>query len=135
MISLIEGLFRWLFQKEQMKMLLLGLDNAGKTTTLEYMKKTRTGHGLSADQITPTIGLNVATVDVDIGTSFAGPFGASPCGAGHTVQVTVWDLGGQVMLRSIWRRYFQECEVGCWISIEVKRASLSWPSDQPSALD
>lgn len=65
-----------------MKILMLGLDNAGKTTILYKLKlnKIKTS--------APTVGFNVETV------SF------------RNVKFNMWDVGGQDRLRPLWRHYF-----------------------------
>lgn len=65
------------------RILLLGLDGAGKTTILYKVK-------LNENIVTiPTIGFNVETV--------------SPC---RGVTFTVWDVGGQSKIRPLWKHYF-----------------------------
>jgi ADP-ribosylation factor protein 1 len=69
------------------RILLLGLDAAGKTTILYKVK-------LDENIVTiPTIGFNVETV--------------TPC---RGVSFTVWDVGGQYKIRPLWRYYFQNTQ-------------------------
>ncbi|OWF52172.1 ADP-ribosylation factor-like [Mizuhopecten yessoensis] len=69
------------------RILMLGLDAAGKTTVLYKIK-------LNENVCTiPTIGFNVEEV--------------SPC---KGVSFTVWDVGGQEKIRALWRHYFQNTE-------------------------
>lgn len=65
-----------------MKILMLGLDNAGKTTILYKLKlnKIKTS--------APTVGFNVETVTY------------------KNVKFNMWDVGGQERLRPLWRHYF-----------------------------
>lgn len=94
MFSLLSGLLRWLFSKNEVHILVLGLDNAGKTTFLEHsktlLKRRSTAGGVSLDRIPPTVGLNIGKLDVD------------------NTRVILWDLGGQTILRSIWTKYYSE---------------------------
>lgn len=82
--------------KTEVRLLLLGLDNAGKTTTLEQCKiafdrnTSRRGRNLQPDRILPTIGLNIGRLQV------------------QNADVTVWDLGGQNSFRSIWDKYYSD---------------------------
>lgn len=70
---------------------MIGLDHAGKTTLLERIK-THYGKtpGIPIDKINPTIGMNLARV-------FA-----------SGSQVIIWDLGGQIKMRTMWERYYDE---------------------------
>lgn len=65
-----------------MRLLMLGLDAAGKTTILYKLK-------LNQDVTTiPTVGFNVETVTY------------------KNVKFNVWDVGGQDKIRPLWRHYF-----------------------------
>jgi small GTP-binding protein len=76
------GLFqRWFWQRET-RCLILGLDNAGKTTIL---KRLRLGSFVDTN---PTIGFNVETI------SYPG------------LSIKLWDVGGQEHMRPLWRHYF-----------------------------
>lgn len=79
-------------QKEkEMRILLLGLDNAGKTTILKRF------NGESIDEISPTLGFNIKTIEH----------------RGYTLNV--WDVGGQKSLRSYWRNYFESTDGLIWV--------------------
>ncbi|ESO82278.1 hypothetical protein LOTGIDRAFT_135017 [Lottia gigantea] len=65
------------------RILMLGLDAAGKTTVLYKLKLNETVCTI------PTIGFNVETVSPVKGVSF-----------------TVWDVGGQEKIRQLWRHYY-----------------------------
>ena len=67
-------------------MLVLGLDNAGKTTILKKFK------GEDIDTISPTLGFDIQTFD------FRG------------YKLNVWDVGGQKTIRSYWRNYFDQTD-------------------------
>uniref|UniRef100_A0A5K3G736 ADP-ribosylation factor n=2 Tax=Mesocestoides corti TaxID=53468 RepID=A0A5K3G736_MESCO len=68
-------------QKEA-RILMVGLDAAGKTTILYRLKLGETAVTI------PTIGFNVETVSY------------------KNVTFTVWDVGGQEVIRPLWRYYF-----------------------------
>ena len=73
----------------QVNLCIVGLDGAGKTTVLERAKA-EFGSRLPAlppEKITPTVGMNLATLDL------------AGC------RVTFWDLGGAARVRSLWSRY------------------------------
>ncbi|XP_033761575.1 uncharacterized protein LOC117343343 [Pecten maximus] len=80
------SLFKGLFGKQEMRILMVGLDAAGKTTILYKLKL-----GEIVTTI-PTIGFNVETVEY------------------KNISFTVWDVGGQDKIRPLWRHYFQNTQ-------------------------
>ncbi|ENN76084.1 ADP-ribosylation factor 2 [Dendroctonus ponderosae] len=78
----ISTVFTRLFSKKPMRILMVGLDAAGKTTILYKLKL-----GEIVTTI-PTIGFNVETVEY------------------KNISFTVWDVGGQTKIRKLWRHYF-----------------------------
>lgn len=79
----ISSLFNKLWGKQEMRILMVGLDAAGKTTILYKLKL-----GEVVTTI-PTIGFNVETVEY------------------KNISFTVWDVGGQDKIRPLWRHYYQ----------------------------
>jgi len=72
--------------KKDMRILMVGLDAAGKTTILYKLKL-----GEVVTTI-PTIGFNVETVEY------------------KNISFTVWDVGGQDKIRPLWRHYYQNTQ-------------------------
>jgi len=72
--------------KKEMRILMVGLDAAGKTTILYKLKL-----GEVVTTI-PTIGFNVETVEY------------------KSISFTVWDVGGQDKIRPLWRHYYQNTQ-------------------------
>ena len=75
-----------MFGKRQVRILMLGLDAAGKTTILY---KLMLGEAVST---VPTIGFNVETVEY------------------KNISFVVWDVGGQDTIRPLWKHYFQNTD-------------------------
>ena len=75
-------LFDFWSSNKEMRILMLGLDGAGKTTVLYKLKL---GEVISS---VPTIGFNVETVQY------------------KKINFQVWDIGGQEKLRLLWRHYY-----------------------------
>ncbi|GAB1607467.1 ADP-ribosylation factor-like [Argonauta hians] len=77
--------------KDESRIMMLGLDAAGKTTLLYKLKLNEYVNTI------PTMGFNVETVTFK-GLSF-----------------TVWDVGGQDKIRSLWKHYYQD--VSCLLYV------------------
>lgn len=71
-----------MFDKKEARILMLGLDGAGKTTILFKLKL---GEVVSS---IPTIGFNVETLEY------------------KNIKFTVWDVGGQDSIRAMWKHYY-----------------------------
>eukprot|EP00455_Lapot_gusevi_P015246 TRINITY_DN176_c0_g2_i1.p1 TRINITY_DN176_c0_g2~~TRINITY_DN176_c0_g2_i1.p1 ORF type:complete len:187 (-),score=76.09 TRINITY_DN176_c0_g2_i1:199-759(-) len=84
--SFFSQLFARLISKQEMRILMVGLDAAGKTTILYKLKL-----GEVVTTI-PTIGFNVETVEY------------------KNISFTVWDVGGQDKIRPLWRHYYQNTQ-------------------------
>ena len=92
------GFFSRFFTKDY-RILMLGLDSAGKTTMLYKLK-------LDEYLTTiPTIGFNVENIQY------------------KNINLTVWDIGGQDKIRSLWRHYFDNSDALIFIidSTDVSR--------------
>ncbi|CAI2179182.1 16812_t:CDS:2 [Funneliformis geosporum] len=79
---LLSKLWRKLTSKEEVKIVLVGLNNAGKTTVL---------YKLLLNEVvvtTPTIGSNVEEIIY------------------KNIHFLMWDLGGQDSLRATWKTYY-----------------------------
>ncbi|CAL8094743.1 unnamed protein product [Calicophoron daubneyi] len=73
-------------KKKDVRVLLVGLDAAGKTTILYRLKL-----GESVNVI-PTIGFNVEKVKY------------------KKFRLSIWDTGGQYKIRPLWRHYYQDTQ-------------------------
>ena len=72
--------------KRDVRILMLGLDSAGKTTIVFKLKLGETVSTI------PTVGFNVQTVEY------------------KRLRFTMWDVGGQTKLRPLWRHYYAGTE-------------------------
>ena len=68
MYTLLSGLYNHVTQKDDYFVLILGLDNAGKTTFLESAKTkfTKDYNGIKPSKITATVGLNIGQIDLSL---------------------------------------------------------------------
>ncbi|XP_063819604.1 ADP-ribosylation factor-like [Pseudophryne corroboree] len=87
--GLLSSLYETLtnFSSTKARILMLGLDAAGKTTVLYKIKLNETVCTI------PTIGFNVETVEPT-----------------RNVMFTVWDVGGQDKIRALWSHYFMNTD-------------------------
>ncbi|KAH3732109.1 ADP-ribosylation factor [Pelomyxa schiedti] len=88
------------------RVLMVGLDNAGKTTILY---KLRLGEVVAT---VPTIGFNVETVEY------------------KSLRFTVWDVGGQEKLRAIWKHYYQGTQAIIFVVDSADKARISDAQDE-----
>lgn len=82
--------------KEEYSVLLLGLDNAGKTTLLSQIKALfqPRADGTPAPnpgKTVPTVGQNVSTISLP------------------DMYLKIWDVGGQITMRNLWQSYYSSC--------------------------
>lgn len=71
--------------------LVLGLDNAGKTTLLEQIKSQYNPNHEPNLNTVPTVGQNVSLIDLG------------------DLYLRIWDVGGQHSLRGLWQEYYSSC--------------------------
>ncbi|XP_016363135.1 ADP-ribosylation factor-like protein 3 isoform X1 [Sinocyclocheilus anshuiensis] len=83
----------------ELRIVLLGLDNAGKTTLLKCLASE------DVNTITPTQGFNIKSV------------------ASHGMKLNVWDIGGQRKIRPFWKKYLENTDVLVYVidSADKKR--------------
>ncbi|KAI8997981.1 ADP-ribosylation factor-like protein 3-like protein [Gaertneriomyces semiglobifer] len=84
----------------EIRVLLLGLDNAGKTTILKRLASE------DITEIKPTQGFNIKSVQQE------------------GFKMNVWDIGGQKAIRPYWRNYFDSTDILIYIIDSVDRRRL-----------
>ncbi|GAA5825895.1 Arf family GTPase ARL1 [Sporobolomyces salmoneus] len=95
------SMFKALFNRStEMRILMLGLDSAGKTTILYRLQ--------IGEVVTtiPTIGFNVETVQY------------------KNIKFQVWDLGGQTSIRPYWRCYYADTKAVVYVVDSSDRERL-----------
>jgi len=85
--------------EKELRILLLGLDSAGKTTILKSLASEDVSH------ITPTQGFNIKSVQ------------------SSNFKLNVWDIGGQRKIRPYWKNYFENTDILIYVidSADQKR--------------
>ncbi|KAF3424562.1 hypothetical protein E2986_08578 [Frieseomelitta varia] len=106
MYTLLHGLYKYLVQKDEYFILILGLDNAGKTVR-NQKSLDNLWLSMNPSKITTTVGLNIGKIDI----------------AG--VRFNFWDLGGQEELRSLWDKYYAESHAVIYIVDSSDREKIS----------
>ena len=107
--NLITRLLDSFSSKDPKRILMLGLDAAGKTTILYKLKL---GETLAS---VPTIGFNVETVEY------------------KNLKWTIWDIGGQKKIRDLWKHYLVNNDAIIYVldssdeeRIQEARQTLDW---------
>eukprot|EP01134_Creolimax_fragrantissima_P006656 CFRG6656T1 len=95
------SLFGRLFGENEVRVLILGLDGAGKTTILYRLQ---VGEVVTT---IPTIGFNVETVTY------------------KNLKFQVWDLGGQTSIRPYWRCYYANTDAIIYVVDSADRDRMS----------
>ncbi|THV87447.1 ARF/SAR superfamily, partial [Aureobasidium pullulans] len=106
----LSTLSRLVWAKKEIRILILGLDNAGKTTLLYRLK--------IGEVVTtiPTIGFNVESVNY------------------KNLNFNVWDLGGQTSIRPYWRCYYANTAAVIFVIDSTDVDRLSTAADELSAM-
>lgn len=91
----VDGVFTLSLSTEY-SVLLLGLDDAGKTTLLSqikalYQPRPEGAPPSNPGKTVPTVGQNVATVSLP------------------EMNLKIWDVGGQISMRGLWQSYYSSC--------------------------
>ncbi|KAL4977403.1 P-loop containing nucleoside triphosphate hydrolase protein [Aspergillus desertorum] len=96
MYHLAKSLYMYATSKEEYSVLLLGLDNAGKTTLLSqikalYQPRSDGTPAPNPGKTVPTVGQNVSTISLP------------------DMYLKIWDVGGQISMRNLWQSYYSSC--------------------------
>lgn len=106
LVSLEPMLYDHVFQikqkEKEVRILILGLDNAGKTTVVKKLC------GEPIDAIEPTLGFQIQSLKY------------------ASYNLNLWDVGGQKSIRAYWRNYFEQTDGLVWVvdSADVYRLTL-----------
>ncbi|XP_055356471.1 ADP-ribosylation factor-like protein 1 [Paramacrobiotus metropolitanus] len=92
--------FKSLFGQREIRILILGLDGAGKTTVLYQLQ---VGEAVTT---IPTIGFNVETVTY------------------KNLKFQCWDLGGQASIRPYWRCYYANTDAIIYVVDSADHARM-----------
>ncbi|XP_023348287.1 ADP-ribosylation factor-like protein 6 [Eurytemora carolleeae] len=79
-------------KKKECNVLVIGLDNSGKSTLLNHFKPEEQQN----QNIVPTVGFNVEKF------------------RNRSVGFTAFDMSGQGRYRNLWEHYYRDCQVYLW---------------------
>ena len=85
---------------KEARILVLGLDNAGKTCCLKRLSEEDTKN------VMPTKGFNIKSLSQE------------------GFKLNMWDIGGQTSIRPYWRNYFQETDAVLYVVDSADRKRL-----------
>ncbi|KAI9226871.1 MAG: ADP-ribosylation factor-like protein [Piptocephalis tieghemiana] len=108
--QLFSGILNRLWGEREVRILILGLDGAGKTTILYRMQ---VGEVVST---IPTIGFNMETVTY------------------KNIKFQVWDLGGQTSIRPYWRCYYANTDAVIYVVDSCDRDRLATSKEELIAM-
>ncbi|KAL4449177.1 hypothetical protein ABPG74_015559 [Tetrahymena malaccensis] len=109
MYSLVKALWSMYFEKPTLKVLIVGLNDSGKTCLLSRLKMNAKQKAIEFSKIIPTVGLN-SKVNYQL-NSFLKDFLSKIVAKIEYPKyyALFWDLGGAQLLRSIWKKYYPDC--------------------------
>eukprot|EP00775_Hariotina_reticulata_P012191 gene12191-12328_t len=87
---------------QKVNVLIVGLDNSGKTTTIERLKP----RSKQSAEVTPTVGFNVDAFQ-------RGP-----------LNFTVFDMSGAGRYRTLWEQYYREAQALIFVLDSADRLRL-----------
>eukprot|EP01116_Phalansterium_solitarium_P016986 TRINITY_DN4070_c0_g1_i1.p1 TRINITY_DN4070_c0_g1~~TRINITY_DN4070_c0_g1_i1.p1 ORF type:complete len:192 (-),score=26.21 TRINITY_DN4070_c0_g1_i1:127-663(-) len=96
--------------EQELRIVVLGLDNAGKTTMLKKLSDE------DASQVMPTQGFNIKSLQHD------------------GFKLNVWDIGGQKAIRAYWRNYFEDTHALIYVIDSTDKRRLDETGEELSTL-
>eukprot|EP00032_Breviata_anathema_P000684 JZ550183.1.p1 GENE.JZ550183.1~~JZ550183.1.p1 ORF type:complete len:180 (+),score=15.83 JZ550183.1:104-643(+) len=99
-MGLLALLRRFKKHEKELRIVMLGLDNAGKTTILKRLANEDFNH------VMPTQGFNMKSVTTE------------------GFKLNVWDIGGQRSIRPYWQNYFEQTDALVYVIDSADRRRL-----------
>jgi ADP-ribosylation factor-like protein 2 len=98
-------------EEQEIRLLILGLDNAGKTSIVKRYC------GQPIEEVEPTLGFSIQTLEYTIhdGEIEAGDSDNKNESNNTTYHLHLWDIGGQSSIRAYWRNYFEQTDGLIWV--------------------
>lgn len=91
------------FSGQKARILVVGLDNSGKTTLINHLKPKKTN---GTAEVTPTVGFQVEEF------------------ARNNIQFTIYDMSGQGRYRGLWESYYAEVQAVIFVIDSTDRLRM-----------
>ena len=95
---------------KEFRVIILGLDNSGKTTLLYQLKMGEVVNCI------PTLGFNVETIEI------------------YNKKLTIWDIGGQERIRTLWKHYYDNTQGIIFVVDSSNKESLATAREELKAI-
>ena len=92
------------FSKSKISVLVVGLDNSGKTTLISRLQCAGSSFG---ENVTPTVGFTVEKLTKD------------------NVEFTIFDMSGQSAYRGLWESYYSDIDGIIWVLDSTDRLRIT----------
>uniref|UniRef100_A0A7S2V202 ADP-ribosylation factor-like protein 6 n=1 Tax=Fibrocapsa japonica TaxID=94617 RepID=A0A7S2V202_9STRA len=96
------------FQKHEVRILIVGLDNSGKTTLINHIKPKKA----TTFEVTPTVGFQVEEFSK------------------NNLNFTIFDMSGQARYRSLWEHYYRDVQAIMFVLDSTDRIRLCVAKDE-----
>jgi len=110
MLARIAAAFGW--KRREARVLVVGLDNSGKTTIINQIKPRKE----KSLEVTPTVGFQVEEFSK------------------NNVNFTVFDMSGQSRYRTLWEHYYRDVEAIVFVLDSADRVRMCVVKDELDAL-
>ena len=94
------------FGRGEARVLVIGLDNSGKTTLIHHLKTDSGGGGGAGLEVTPTVGFQVEEFRK------------------KNINFTVYDMSGQGRYRNLWEHYYTDCQAIIYVLDSTDRLRM-----------
>lgn len=102
--------------KHDVRLLVVGLDNSGKTTVINQLKPGVKGQTTQSNEVTPTVGFSLEEFSND------------------NLNLTVFDMSGQSRYRSLWEHYYRDVQAIIYVLDSTDRARMCVAKDEMDAI-
>lgn len=106
-------------KEKEKRVLILGLDNSGKSTLIARwfidvdISSDKAANDLSLSKISPTFGFEIKTIQLP------------------NIRLVLWDIGGQKSLRPYWRTYYEDAsDALIWVIDSTDTSRLAESMDE-----